>query len=77
MNPNDINEGYEVTIRDDRKRLLRGPMFFTEDGRMAIEAFGMEIPFARWSSSANGRTGGWVMISDIAMEGILPTIEGM
>lgn len=69
INPNAISEDEQVIIKDGAKNAIEGPMIFTEEGQMAIEAFGMQIAFARWSSSARDGLGGWVAIKGVKIVG--------
>lgn len=77
INPNIINEGEQVVIQDERKNTVEGPATFDEKGRMVIQAFKGEIPFARWSSSARDGLGGYVPIKGIKIVGHQAPLEGL
>jgi len=69
INPNHISKGEQVIIKDGDKQTIEGPMDFDEDGRMIIKAFNLEIPFARWSTSARDGLGGYVAIKGVKIVG--------
>jgi len=76
INPNLISEGEQVTIQDENKNVLQGPMVLTEkDGRMALKAFKLEIPFARWSTQGRDGLGSYVALKGIKIVGHQPPID--
>lgn len=77
INPNIINQGEEVVIQDEAKNVLKGTMIFTEKGQMAVVAFKIEIPFARWSGRDRGGLGGYVPVKGIKIVGHQPPMEGL
>jgi hypothetical protein len=77
INPNVISEGDPVIIQDENKNVLRGIMIIDDKARMAVKAFRVEIPFARWSQQARDGLGGYVPIKGIKITGHEPPFDGM
>jgi len=75
--PSSIKEGESVTIQDEHKNVLQGPMTFTDEGEMALLAFKFEIPFARWSNRARNGFGDYVPIAGIKICGHQPSMDAV
>jgi hypothetical protein len=75
INPNVINEGESVTIQDKEKNVIQGPMMPTENGQLAVQAFGSNIVFARWSNSARDGLGGYVVKTGLKIVAHRPPID--
>lgn len=77
IDPNLINEGDPVVIQDADKNVARGTVEFDHEGRMLMTAFKVQIPFARWSTSARGGLGGYAPVKGIKIVGHQPPIDQM
>jgi len=75
--PSSIKEGESVTIQDEHKNVLQGPMTFTSEGEMALVAFKFEIPFARWSNRARDGFGDYVVIKGIKIVGHQASMDSL